>query len=250
MNIWSLVMCIIVDIVICFGIPLGYLVYLIVNRRENIKFYFGGVCAFVISQIILRLPILNYVLPNMNWYLVMEASYPIIYSIFLGITAGLFEETARFLGFKAILRGKRNVTWSNGVAFGMGHGGIEAMLLVGTGMVNELIKIINSSAILDSSFTDINVLISGFERIFAISFHIGATLIVLYGIKVAMKRYLVLAILIHGVFDSAAGILPALGVNPYLTELWCVLWGTALLIFTVKSKKLFKGDGILNEKTI
>lgn len=250
MNNWSLVISVIIDILICFGIPLGYLIYLIVNRRENIKFYFGGVCAFVISQIILRIPILNYVLPNMNWYFVMETSYPIIYSLFLGITAGLFEETARFIGFKTILRGKRNVTWENGVAFGMGHGGIEAMLLVGVGMVNELIKIINSSAALESSITNIAVLMGGFERIFAISFHVGATLIVLYGIKVAMKRYLVLAILIHGIFDSAIGILPVLGASFYLIELWCVLWGTALLIFTVKSKKLFKGDGILNEKTI
>lgn len=250
MNSWSLVISIIIDILICFGIPLGYLIYLIAHRREYIKFYFGGVCAFVISQMILRIPILKYVLPNMNWYITMEALYPIIYSLFLGITAGLFEETARFIGFKTILRGKTNVTWESGIAFGMGHGGIEAVLLVGASMVNELIKIINSSAALESSVTSISVLIGGFERIFAISFHIGATLIVLYGIKVAMKRYLVLAILIHGVFDSAIGILPALGASFYLIELWCVLCGTALLIFAVKSRKLFKGDGILNEKNI
>lgn len=250
MNRCILVMSIIIGILICFGIPLGYLVYLIVSRREDIKFYFGGVCAFVISQMILRIPILNYVLPNMDWYLVMETSYTLIYSLFLGFTAGLFEETARFIGFKTILKGKRKVTWESGVAFGMGHGGIEAMLLVGAGMVNELIKIINSSAALDSSVTAVNVLIGGFERVFAIAFHVGATLIVLYGIKVAKKRYLALAILIHGVFDSAAGILTALGASFYLVELWCVIWGTALFIFAVKCKKLFKGDGVLNEKTI
>lgn len=250
MDNWSIKISIIIDILICFGIPLGYLIYLIVNKRENIKFYFGGVCAFVISQMILRIPILTYVLPNMSWYITMETLYPIIYSLFLGITAGLFEETARFIGFKSILKGKRNVTWESGVAFGMGHGGIEAMLLVGAGMVNELIKIINSSAALDSRITAGSVLMSGFERVFAISFHVGATLIVLYGIKVALKRYLVLAILIHGIVDSAVGIFPVLGASVYLIEFWCLIWGAGLLIFAIKSRKLFKGDGILNEKTI
>lgn len=250
MNNCLIIICLIIDILICFGIPLGYLIYIIVNKRQNIKFYFVGVCAFTISQVFLRLPILNKVLPNMTWFLTMENFYPIIYCIFCGITAGLFEETARFIGFKAIIKGKDKIDWSSGVAFGIGHGGIEAILITGFNCIAELIKVINSNTDLSGSVTVINALMPGVERLLAMTVHVGLTLLVLYGIKVKSKRYLVLAIFIHGVIDSFSGIIPALGFNIYLVEVWCAIWAIGLLIFAVKAKKLLKGDGVLNEKTI
>ena len=45
------------------------------------------------------------------------------YALFLGFTAGLFEEVGRYLAFTTIL--KKRLDWKNAVAFGIGHGGIE-----------------------------------------------------------------------------------------------------------------------------
>ncbi|MDR0538038.1 MAG: YhfC family intramembrane metalloprotease [Tannerellaceae bacterium] len=51
--------------------------------------------------------------------------------------AGLFEETARFISFK-ILKKKYNGI-GTGLAYGIGHGGIEAVLLAGLSMIVSIV---------------------------------------------------------------------------------------------------------------
>ena len=46
-------------------------------------------------------------------------------AIILGLLAGLFEETARYILFKFILPKAR--TWREGILVGLGHGGAEAV---------------------------------------------------------------------------------------------------------------------------
>ena len=53
------------------------------------------------------------------------------YLIFLGFTAGLFESVGRWVGYKWWFRNSLPYDWAHGVAFGIGHGGIEAVALVG-----------------------------------------------------------------------------------------------------------------------
>lgn len=58
--------------------------------------------------------------------------------LFLGASAGFFEETARYLTYRFWAKKARR--WRDGVMMGLGHGGIEAILLVGIGgLVNTLI---------------------------------------------------------------------------------------------------------------
>lgn len=248
MNNLLIIVCLIIDILICFGIPIGYLIYIIIKKRESIRFYFVGVAAFVISQELLRLPILSKVLPNMTWFIYIENFEPIIYCIFLGITAGLFEEIARFIGFKVILKNKSKVKFENGIAFGMGHGGIEAILIGGFASINGLLQVINSNMLLNISL--INVLMTGIERVFAITIHVGLSLLVLYGIRLKKIRYLFLAILVHGIVDSFGGIITVLGFNIYLAEGWTAICAIVLLIFTIKVKNTFKEGVGFNEKTM
>lgn len=245
-----------INIIICFGIPIGYLIYLIAAKKTGVKPFFIGSLVFLVSQIFLRLPIIQYFLPKLDWYSIMTTLYPVIYSIFLGATAGIFEEVGRFLGFKLGLKNHRS--WSNGIAFGMGHGGIEAMLITGIANIQNLIILIslkngtfdgsklgmteeNLRALYEAT-TSINVLLGGIERIFALSIHIGLTLLVLYGINRRKNLYLGLSILIHAVIDAPLGIFMNLGFNIYLIELWCGICAAVLLIFSIKSKKLFEGD--------
>src|SRR5574342_348500 len=47
-------------------------------------------------------------------------------AILLGLLAGVFEETARYILFKFILKTSR--TWKEGVLVGLGHGGTEALI--------------------------------------------------------------------------------------------------------------------------
>lgn len=259
-----IILCFVINIVICFGIPIGYLIYLIMKKRSGLKPFFIGILVFLISQVFLRIPIIQHVLPKIEWYNIMTAFYPIIYCVFLGVTAGLFEEIGRFLGFKLALKEKRS--WFDGFSFGIGHGGIEAMIISGVSSIQNLLILISlHKGSYDASkfgiseekiremfkaVTGMDVLLGGIERIFAIIIHVGLTLLILYGINEKKKIYLWLAILIHGSIDAIVGILSTLGFNVYVVEFWCGICAIALLIFSIKTRYKFKGDVYKNEKAI
>lgn len=252
MKFTSIFICTVINLIICFGIPMGYLIYAI-RKKSGVKAFLIGALVFFVSQILLRLPLLQIVLPNMDWYLYLSSFHPIIYSLFLGLTAGIFEEVGRFIGIKLAL--KKDRSWSDGIAFGMGHGGIEAMLLTGTANIQNLIWLIslnngtfNSARFgmdaakareLFNSLSSIVILAGGLERLFAITVHIGLTLVVLYGINNNKGLYLLLAILIHGVIDSTIGIASAAGLGTGLIEGVLGIYALSLLIYTIKSKKIF-----------
>ena len=52
-------------------------------------------------------------------------------AVVLGLSAGLCEGIARAIGFAILWRFKQGRRWADGVMVGLGHGGIEAMLLGG-----------------------------------------------------------------------------------------------------------------------
>src|SRR5699024_11615386 len=54
---------------------------------------------------------------------------PLVYAIYASLGAGVFEERGRFIGFRFLL--KKFCGWKDGIAYGIGHGGIESMLVVG-----------------------------------------------------------------------------------------------------------------------
>jgi uncharacterized membrane protein YhfC len=48
------------------------------------------------------------------------------------LTAGVFEETARYIAYRFLLK-EHNM--ENGLIYGVGHGGIESIMLVGVNVV-------------------------------------------------------------------------------------------------------------------
>lgn len=264
MNFSSIIIPFVINIIICFGIPIGYLIYLIVGKKGRIKSYICGALVFIISQVFLRIPIIQGIMPKLDWYITMSIFNPIVYCLFLGITAGIFEEVGRFLGFKRVLKNERS--WEDGIAFGVGHGGVEAMLITGGANIQNLIMVLalkngnfNSSKfgiseesfkVIFESVTSMDILFAGVERVSAICIHIGLTLLVLYGINKGKKLSLGLAILIHGAIDFVVSIFSQIGISIYLIELWCAVCAVILLVYSIKSKKLFKGEVSKSEKNL
>ncbi|MDZ5252623.1 YhfC family intramembrane metalloprotease [Clostridium sp. LIBA-8841] len=242
----SIIIYLLINIIISFGIPIGALVYFIRKKNRCVKPYFIGMLVFFISQMILRIPLLNNVISKMDWYMEMSTFYPVIVMIFLGLTAGVFEEVGRYLGFKIAL--KNNRRWIDGIAFGIGHGGIEAMLLLGMASLQNLFIVISkgNESVLNILYSNgPYILLGGFERIFAIMIHIGLTMIVLYGINKNKIRYLFLAIILHGLVDFIVVLLSSLGINILLVEGWVGICALGGLIVTIKYKRVFeKNKGV------
>lgn len=247
MNNIGLVVSFIFNIIICFGIPIGGLIYLRRKEKNLIRPFIVGALVFFISQVLLRLPLVQVLLPKMDWFAMMSSLNPVMYIFFMGITAGIFEEVGRFIGFRVAL--KENRSWISGLAFGLGHGGIEAILIVGISSISNLVALINTPELF-STVQCTEIFLGGIERVIAIIIHIACTLIVLYGINKRNNLYLLLAILIHGAIDSTVGLLSMYRLSIYAIEGVLVVISLIFLVYIFRSKKDFQSlEGVkFNEK--
>jgi len=89
-----------------------------------------GAMTFIASQV-LHIPFnlwaLNPLLEQLRSSGIQPQLALAISAILLGLSAGIFEEGARYLVLRFWLRDKRS--WSQMLMFGLGHGGFEAMIL-------------------------------------------------------------------------------------------------------------------------
>lgn len=194
----------------CFLLPLGAC-YLLIRKKRNVWMMFVlGALAFFLSQILLRIPLLTALSSNYNigFYF---SFHPFIYLIFLAFTAGLFEETARYFTFRCTHK-KHDTLW-DALAFGLGHGGIEAILLVG-------IPLLMTDASLEQA------LLASFERMSAILSHVAFSLIVWWSVHKRAPWVFLLAILLHMGLDMLTG----LPVSIYIKEGLFLLYGLGLWI--------------------
>ena len=132
-----------------------------------------------------------------------------------------------------------------GLMYGVGHGGIEAMILIGLAMLSNIVSsvMINSGAMAASlaaldadtaakTAASLSALwqtpsayffLSGLERVIAITLHISLSLLVFRAVKYGEKKYLLLAYFFHFLVDAASVL-----INAYL-PLWTVELVTAAL---------------------
>jgi uncharacterized membrane protein YhfC len=188
------------------------------------KLFIAGALTFIASQV-LHIPVVlgltflfsSSVIPISN------ASFALLFNaIVLGLLAGIFEESARYILFKWIR--KSSDTWKNGIVIGLGHGGIEA-ILIGLLAIFTLIQMAAMKNIPDLSAmgvpaeqveavqTQINMYWSQssvvpyaglMERISAMSLHVGLSIFVLLSVLTNQKKWFWLALLWHAFVDVFA----------------------------------------------
>lgn len=225
----------ILSVIITFITPISMLIYYIFYKRQRLKPFVVGVLIFFVSQIILRLPLLYFVLPNQSWYIRLSLN-PYLYSIFLGLTAGIFEEVGRYFGLRYLL--KNNQRYNDGLSFGFGHWAIEALLIVG---INIVVLLFNPSLIQTLGLSTTNAFLMGLERLLVLSVHVGLSIIVLYGIRLNKILYLFVAIILHGILDAGIGILPQFfNIGSVGMEIYVLIWGLGFLYLIYKFKEKFK----------
>ncbi len=137
-----------------------------------------------------------------------------LYGLYAGLAAGLFEETGRFLAFRFALRRRQERITS--LACGIGHGGIEAFLIVGLTMVNNLICLIlglTGESVPEELVPAVELLLatpagmflwSGFERLTAMALHMALSVLVFASVRTGRRWLYPAAVLIHAALDLAA----------------------------------------------
>lgn len=101
--------------------------------------WFLGALGFFIPQMLIRTRVLENFAANPNFAGFVENHY-LLYCLILAFTAGFFELVGRY-GVAKILK-RDSMTFRRCLAAGLGHGGIEAMLLIGITYVNNLVYMV------------------------------------------------------------------------------------------------------------
>lgn len=217
----------VITLFLSFILPLLVLVVFAVKCKKQgiVSAWLFGAAGFVVTQICIRLPILT-AISGQSWFLEFSQNHLFLYSFSLAFTAGLFELAGRFLVAKVL---QKNLTYRRSLAAGLGHGGIEAIIIIGLAYVNNLayIAMINAGtfdamlaqlpAEQTASLEAIRVallttspamfLLAGFERILTMVIHVALSLIVCWGVHTGkVGKCLLICLGIHTFIDLTAGI--------------------------------------------
>ncbi len=256
-------------------VPIAIVLIWKIRKKEKFTTVLVGAAAFLLFALVIEKPIQALLIMPTSLGLPDHAasifinSRPALWAFVVGLFPGVFEETGRFIAFKTVLRKRKNKETS--ISYGIGHGGFEAMYILGLTFVEYLVfaVMINTGSIdlimsqlaatttpdvVQANFDAINatssitvgaVALMAFERIFAVLFHIGASIIVFYAARDKEKIWLYpLAILLHTVLDGIAGLsmVGVISISTWGLEAIVVVFGCA--VFFGAFFLLYKKDRI------
>lgn len=209
----------VINFLLMIGLPLLLGAWLARRYRVPWRLYIIGAVTFVLSQVG-HIPFNAVVLNGRVLPPAADWPEPVLF-IFLGLSAGLFEETARYLVYRFWIKNAR--AWREGVMFGAGHGGGEAIII-------GLLAALQTIQLLALQNTDLNTLglnpeqlaalrvqldaffnapwymtlLGAVERVFAIIFHISAAVLVLQVFRRRNILWLGAAILWHTALNAVS----------------------------------------------
>lgn len=220
---------IIIVIILTIAVPLGIMLFL-ARSGGSWKDFLVGAATFIVFALILE-RILHLLILRSGAGVVIQGNIW-LYGLYGGLAAGVFEETGRFLAFRFVLRDQTARITS--LAYGIGHGGIEALLVAGLAMASNLIlglTYTHGGAIPSEIIPAVEALLaipaptflwSGFERLSAMALHMALSVLVFASVRTDRRWLYPAAILIHAAVNFMAVV-----VNAYLpiaaTELLILL---------------------------
>ena len=205
-------------LLISFGLPIGLLLYAMNKLKAKMISFWIGAATFVVFALVLE-QLLH--IGMINQFGEALTGNILIKAIYGGLAAGIFEEVGRFISMKLFM--KRLLNKENAFMYGVGHGGIEAMIIVGLTTVSNLISayMINTglmekslelfdSDIKQQTIDQLTVLwttspvdfyMAGLERVVAITLHLSLSYIVYRAVKDGKIQLLFLSIALHAFAD-------------------------------------------------
>ena len=240
-------------------LPIAAVIVFKKKTQGRISCVFIGACVFVLA-VLAQIPVgflvgktLKAVIPVFSGML--RENYWLL-ALYGGMSAGLFEETGRFLAMKFLM--KKTLSKENSVMYGIGHGGIEAVLFVGIHYVVNLVVagMINLGK-MDTFLSGLNeplknhisalssVLLAtpaglfyaaGIERIGAFVFHICMSYLVYRAIRDRKAAYFLAAVALHFLTDAVTVIL-AKNIPIYAVEAVLSAIAVCVAVFTYRKYK-------------
>lgn len=131
-------------------------------------------------------------------------SHQIVYAIYQGLMAAIFEETGRFLAFRYMITGEKFDNRQTAITYGIGHGGIACMIVLGIGNLQYYMAgvILNQEATRKemsagmaeammeelSQFTSLSLILDGLAQVAFFALQIGLSIIIYQAVRNALLR--------------------------------------------------------------
>lgn len=198
---------------------------LLVRKRFGIgwRYFLYGALIFFLFQLVTRVPAVMGIQAIIQPQLQVSRTLLLIWLVILSFTAGLFEEGGRYIGYRWLM-GREEKTWSKAVMYGLGHGGLESMLLVaGLSLLTLINLIVLSSmdlqqvppaqrAIITQQLTALGALpvwaplVGAYERLWTVPIQVALSVTVLQVFRRGSLNWLWLAILGHTLVNVIAAV--------------------------------------------
>lgn len=233
-----------------------YPLVLVITLSKRLKIdphYAGyGALIFFLFQIITRIPLVQVLGNALAPTLKSSSTALLLWLIALSLTAGLFEEIGRYVGYRWLMK-KEQKTWEKALMYGAGHGGIESILLVGISLgfsvLVGLALLVLPSGVLPASlqgqlgaqYASISQqpgwlpLLGMWERLWTLPVHLALSVVVVQVFLRGQRRWLWFAIGAHALVDFVSVALPPLlGIkgltSAFLSEGFVALFGLLALL--------------------
>lgn len=249
----------IVQVILGIVISLSLLIYYRSKHKISYRSVGVGILIFIVFSQLLEQVLHTYMFSG-NATTSAWLKNPWMSAVYGGLAAAIFENGGRWLGFSFLL--KKRQERKDGIAVGIGHGGIEVLIIsVGMGILGLVLAALINAGTFEQAFgaqtpsEQIDLFqelkdrmihtpqseywLSAFERIPAIFIQIALSLTVLYGVRARKAVYLLYAVLIHALIDFFAGLYQAEILPLWVIE--CILWawGVGSVFVIVKSREWF-----------
>lgn len=237
----------------CFLLPIGVLVWWRRTERVRLLPALWGALTFLLFTQVLEAGMHYFCILSDNAVSRAIMGSPWLYMLYGALAAGIFEECGRFLMYKTVLR--RYPERSAAVTAGIGHGGIEAILISAAslalylvlalywnaGDTDALLRLTGSTEAVQAVAASLGKYTAGYclltclERVSAMLLHISLSVFVFAAARSRAKRgYLAFAVGLHAVFDMPA----ALYQFGYIKQLFPVeLWLIVCALYALRSAR-------------
>jgi uncharacterized membrane protein YhfC len=205
------------------GMPFVLGLYLARKYKAEWRLFGIGVATFILAQLF-HIPFNHWVLTpqigNLGFDLTQGGFRLALVGILYGLSAGFFEEMARYLGYRVWIKEERD--WKSALMFGAGHGGIESVLLgilvligfvqvialQGTELSNvvdaDQVETVRAQIQAYMALPWYHAILGAVERLATLPIHLGATVLVLQSFRRDNLLWLGLAVGWHAAVDALA----------------------------------------------
>lgn len=241
-------------VVAIFAILYPIVLAFIAQRQLHVgwPFFAYGALIFILFQLVTRIPLVVTTQALIGPRLQESTILAIGWLAILALTAGLFEEIGRYVGYRWLMK-RTTKTWNIAVMYGIGHGGIEAILLIGVGNLIGAVGLANIPATVGAlppeqqdllaqqlapiyASPDWVPLLGAWERLWAVIFHVALSVMVFQVFRRNDIRWLWLAVAIHALVNfvvvGATSFFQLTGLSLYLVpQALMFMFGIASLWF-------------------